>query len=235
MAFYVCDFCIRSGGKLTALFIGEEEMKKNIVGSVCGFFLLAIPVFSLAASGLYGSVNAGVSMATDSDVSWVEDGSSGTETWEYDSGYIVSGAVGYMIEKYRVEGEVIYQANDVDTVDSVSISPISIDTNALSFLVNGYLDFDTGGIMTPYITAGIGASRVEADIMGLLKFDDTVLGYQLGVGVGFAMSETVSLDFRYRYLGAAETEFNYNFEGSSGRSEVDIASHNITAGLTMAF
>jgi opacity protein-like surface antigen len=220
---------------LTALFIGEEEMKKNIVGSVCGFFLLVIPVFSLAASGLYGSVNAGVSMATDSDVSWVEDGSSGTETWEYDSGYIVSGAVGYMIEKYRVEGEVIYQANDVDTVDGLSISPIAIDTNALSFLVSGYLDFDTGSIMTPYITAGIGASRVEADIMGLLKFDDTVLGYQLGVGVGFAMSETVSLDFRYRYLGAAEAEFNYNVEGSTGRSELDIASHNITAGLTMAF
>jgi opacity protein-like surface antigen len=217
------------------VFIKEEEMKKNIVGSVCGFFLLALPVFSFAASGFYGSVNAGVSMATDSDVSWVEDGSSGTETWEYDTGYIVSGAVGYMIEKYRVEGEVIYQANDVDTVDGFSISPISIDTNALSFLVNGYLDFDTGSIMTPYITAGIRASRVEADIMGLLEFDDTVLGYQLGVGVGFAMSEAVSLDFRYRYLGAAEAEFNYNVEGSTVRSEVDIASHNITAGLTMAF
>ena len=210
-------------------------MKKSIQGLLFFCFLLALPVVSIAASGLYGSVNAGVSMATDSDVSWVEDGDSGTETWEYDTGYILGGAVGYMIENYRVEGEVIYQENDVDSVDGVSISPISIDTNALSFLVNGYLDFDTGGIMTPYITAGIGASRVEADIMGLLKFDDTVLGYQLGVGVGFAMSETVSLDFRYRYLGAAEAEFNYNFEGSTGRSVVDIASHNITAGLTMAF
>ena len=220
---------------MTALIIREEEMKKSLLGSMFCFFLLALPVFSFAASGFYGSVNAGVSMATDSDVSRVEDGSSGTETWEYDTGYIVSGAVGYMIEKYRVEGEVIYQANDVDTVDGLSISPIAIDTNALSFLVSGYLDFDTGSIMTPYITAGIGASRVEADIMGLLEFDDTVLSYQLGVGVGFAMSETMRLDFRYRYLGAAEAEFNYNVEGSTGRSELDIASHNITAGLTMAF
>jgi len=209
-------------------------MKKGILGLVCCFFLI-VPAVSLAATGWYGSFNAGATIASDSDVSWVEDGFSGTETWEYDTGYIVSGAIGQMIENFRIEGEVAYQANDVDTIDGMSISPFSIETSALSFLVNGYLDFNTGNIMTPYITAGIGASRIEADMMGLVEFDDTVFGYQLGVGVGFAMSETVLLDLRYRYFGASDAEFNYNIEGISGSAEVEIASHNITAGLRFAF
>jgi opacity protein-like surface antigen len=210
-------------------------MKKNILGLASGCLLLALPALSFAASGMYGSINTGAAMAADSDVSWVTDGQSETEIWEHDAGYTVGGALGYMIDKYRVEGEVSYQENDVDSVDGISVTPLSIETNALSFLVNGYLDFATGGVMTPYITAGIGASRIEADIMGVFKFDDTVFGYQLGVGVGFAMSENVTLDFRYRYLGAENAQFNFNVDGLSGSSEIDIASHNITAGLTMAF
>ena len=83
----------------------------------------------------------------------------------------------------------------------------------------------------PYITAGIGAARVEFEMTDSPDYDDTVFAYQVGIGAGFAVSETVTLDCRYRYLGAEDAEFSYQL----GDLEVEMASHNITLGLRMAF
>jgi opacity protein-like surface antigen len=49
--------------------------------------------------------------------------------------------------------------------------------------------------------------------------DDTVFAYQFGVGAGYAVTETVTLDCKYRYL----------------RTEVASPSHNIIAGIRVAF
>ena len=160
---------------------------------------------------------------------------SGSGDMEYDTGYTIGGAVGYMMEKFRLEGELSYQANDIDKVSGAGGSePVNGDVTALTLLFNGYFDFDTGRIWTPYITGGLGYSKVEADIEGLSE-DDNVFTYQLGVGVGFAMSETLTLDWGYRYLGAED--FSYRYSDPSGSITLDavIASHNLTVGLHFAF
>ena len=160
---------------------------------------------------------------------------SGSGDMEYDTGYTIGGAVGYMMEKFRLEGELSYQANDIDKVSGAGGSePVNGDVTALTLLFNGYFDFDTGRFWTPYITGGLGYSKVEADIDGLSE-DDNVFTYQLGVGVGFAMSETLTLDWRYCYLGAED--FSYRYSDPSGSITLDaaIASHNLTVGLHFAF
>jgi opacity protein-like surface antigen len=45
--------------------------------------------------------------------------------------------------------------------------------------------------------------------------------------VGFALSDAVILDFRYRYLAMQDPEFDVY--------EAEVASHNLTVGLRMAF
>jgi opacity protein-like surface antigen len=144
----------------------------------------------------------------------------------------IGGAVGYMMEKFRVEGELSYQTSDIDSMSgpggSVSFNG---DISALTFLVNGYIDFATGGSWTPYLTAGIGYSKVEADIESVSD-DDNLLAYQLGFGIGYAMSETVTLDLRYRYLGFDDYEYS---EVGVGSLSVEASSHNLTAGLRFAF
>jgi opacity protein-like surface antigen len=104
----------------------------------------------------------------------------------------------------------------------------------LTFLLNGYFDIDTGTAFTPFITGGLGLARIEGEEAGTVlgvpysgDEDDTVFAYQIGLGAGFAVSETVSLDCRYRYLGTADPDF--------GGLEVEVASHNITAGIRVAF
>jgi opacity protein-like surface antigen len=202
----------------------REEMKKGILGLVC-CFLLALPALSFAATGLYGAVGVGAAWVADSDVTvdGVFDG-----TAEFDTGYAVGAALGYMMEIFRLEGEISYMASDMDTYAGL---PADAEIDALTFLANGYFDFNTGGPMTPYITAGIGASRIEITEPGFADEDDTVFAYQIGAGVGYALSETLILDFRYRYMSGQDMEIS---EGGS-IVEVEVASHHLTVGVRMAF
>jgi len=199
-------------------------MKKGILGLAC-CFLLALPALSLAASGWYGAIGVGAAWVADSDVTvdGVFDG-----TAEFDTGYAVGGTLGYMIDYFRYEGEISYMASDMDTYDG---DPADAEIDALTFLANGYLDFDIGGPLTPYITGGIGASNIEISEPGYTDEDDTVFTYQVGAGVGYAVSETVTLDCRYRYISGQDMEFS---EGGS-TAEVEVASHNLTIGLRMGF
>jgi len=211
-------------------------MKKGIL-SLAYCLLLALPAVSLAATGWYGSANVGVAMMSDSDLDITLSGFPPlTAELSYDTGYTIGGAVGYMMEKFRVEGELSYQANDIDSLSALGQSEsLNGDMSALTFLFNGYLDFATGGPLTPYITAGIGYSSVDIEIEGGSE-DDNLFTYQLGVGIGYAMSETMTLDLRYRYLGAEDFETSENVPGlGSGTLKAGVASHNITAGLRFAF
>lgn len=204
-------------------------MKKRVLVVICSCFFLALPAVCLGANGWYGSVNAGVAMATDSDLT--VNGVLDVEL-AYDAGYTVGGALGYMMENYRIEGEIAYQANDVESGNGIPVPPgYSMEASVLTFLVNGYLDIDTGGPFTPFVTAGLGAAKIEFDMTGEPSEDDTVFAYQLGAGIGFAVSESVTLDLRYRYLGLADMEFT----DGSDKIEVEAASHNITLGLRVAF
>jgi opacity protein-like surface antigen len=207
-------------------------MKKRIWTILCCCFFLSIPAISFGASGWYGSINAGMGIVPDGDidVTIVGEGS-GTGELSYDAGFTLGGAIGYMMEQFRVEGEISYQANDIDNISGPGGSEsLNGDVSALTFLANGYLDLATGGPLTPYITAGIGYSNVEADIEGGSD-DDNLFTYQLGVGLGYAMSETVTLDLRYRYLGFED----YEYSDAEGSLSAEISSHNITAGLRFVF
>ena len=206
---------------------------KKIVFGLIGCFFLALPAVCLGATGWYGGVNAGLAIVPDGDLDLSIPGlGSGTAELSYDSGFTVGGAAGYMMEKFRFEGEVSYQTNDIDSLSAVGESiSVNGDVSALTFLANGYFDFATGGPLTPYITAGIGYSNVEIDIEGESD-DDNLFTYHLGVGVGYAMSEQVTLDLRYRYLGFEDYEYS---ESGVGSLSAEVSSHNITAGLRFAF
>ena len=199
-------------------------MKRIVLVIIYCCFLL-LPALSLAASGLYGSVNAGVSWLADAD--WSMNGVNIGEA-EYDAGYTVGVALGYMRDPFRVEGEIAYQANDMDTFNSLSHPA---DFNLITYLANGYYDVDTGGAFTPYVTVGLGAATVSFSETGSIDEDDTVFAYQLGVGVGYTMNERLILDFRYRYLATQDPEFS----DPPNVFEAETASHNLTVGFRMNF
>ena len=189
---------------------------------------------------MYGSFNAGVAMPADGNMTISGVGSA---ELEYDTSFTVGGAIGYRLGEsgdYRVEGEVAYQNNEVDRIgnNSLPFDPdggriSSMEFSMLTFLLNGYIDFNYGSAFSWFFTGGFGFARIDGEMTvdGVTDDeDDTVFAYQLGVGAGYAVTETVTLDCKYRYLGTAE---DFNIEG--GDVEVASPSHSITVGIRVAF
>ena len=208
-------------------------MKKNLlIISVC---VLAIFFSSSAysAEGLYVSGNIGFAMASDSDIT--DSTEPVTLTMEYDTGWALGGALGYDFNRFRVEGEISYQTNDIDKVGAMGVSlAASGDVSSLAFLINGYFDFVNDSAFTPYITAGLGYAQIDLNDFNVAgsgesdySDDDSVFAYQVGLGVGYAVTEKVTIDVKYRYFATEDLEFD--------TTEVEVASHNFLFGVRFNF
>ena len=102
-------------------------------------------------------------------------------------------------------------------------------------MVNGFFDFPICGNWKPFITGGIGMAKVEVNDLNFADFgeadwsdDDTVLAWQVGAGVGYALSEQTTLEVKYRYFATDDAEFE---DGDY----LEFASHNIYLGLRYTF
>jgi opacity protein-like surface antigen len=199
----------------------KTTMKKGFLGMVAALFVLLVSTsFAQAAANPYVSASAGVSFLTDSTVedNGVEDGKV-----EYKTGFAVRGALGLDADMYRLEGEIGYQVNDVDGEEEVE------DVSILSFMANGYVDFESqGSALTPYVMAGLGVANVDFDSIEGDGQDDTVFAYQLGAGIAYQATPNVQLDLGYRYFATSDVEVE------DGEIELDIDTHNIMAGVRVA-
>jgi len=183
---------------------------------------------AMSADGPYVGVNIGITMPSDSDIS--EKGGTGTGEISFDSGVAFSAALGQKIGTGRLEAEIGYKTSDIDEVSVTGLgsAPLNGDASVLSFMGNGYIDFNASPTVKPYIMAGLGVANLKIKLSDLdADEDDTVFAYQAGVGCGFPLSQTVTLDLGYRYMGTSDADF--------GDSEATYGSHNVLAGLRFNF
>lgn len=187
-----------------------------------------------AADGPYFSAMIGTALLSDSTIT---DAVGDSVDLEFDPGWNFAAAVGYKVGMLRMEGEIGYQINDADEFSGGVLGPLSVsaggDTDIWRFMANGYFDFDTGTAWIPYIGAGIGFASVsmnDLSVLGILigSDDDTVLAYQVGAGLGYAVNATTTVFVDYRYFATEDPEFSY-------RQEAEIDSHNISLGLRYSF
>lgn len=207
-----------------------------VTGIGCGVCLL-FAWSAASAYDIYAGAHAGVGMMEDAETT--DSTLPGVEVdFGFDHGLTASGVLGLASGSYRSELEFSYQKNDLDNlnVQGLNIDPSTVglsgDVTALLGLVNAYYDFDIGRQFFPFITAGVGFARIEADgsLQGVnLTFTDkdTILAYYAGAGIGYAVSETVTLDVRYRYLTGSDPEFD--------TTTTTFASHNFMAGIRFKF
>jgi len=215
-------------------------MKKTFSASVILLMLFMLPSISLGAKiGPYISVNLGGAFLNDSDQS---QGGYDLETMKFDPGFASSFAGGFNFGMFRIEGELGYQGNDVDTkyddyyydhyydddydhdhhYDDDYYDDES-DLTAYSLMGNFYLDFVNPSPVTPFLTAGIGMATVN-----LFDYDhDTVFAYQVGAGLAFAINPHMSIDLKYRYFATEDPDF--------GGLEAKFASHNVYGGFRFTF
>jgi len=209
-------------------------MKKNLlIIFLCVLtFFFSAPVYS--AEGFYVSGNLGFAMASDSDLT--DSTVPGvTVNTEFDTGLTFGAALGYNFSRFRAEGEISYQKNDVDKISAQGVFlDATGDAIALSFLINGYYDFKNNSAFTPYISAGLGFAQIEFNNLNIsgLGFsgsgdEDTVFAYQIGIGVGYAVTEKVTIDVKYRYFSTEDSEYD--------TTEAEFDSNNFLFGVRVNF
>ncbi|MES0873063.1 OmpA family protein [Sinimarinibacterium thermocellulolyticum] len=82
----------------------------------------------------------------------------------------------------------------------------------------------------PYLGGGIGVQR--SSISGDEDADDTGFAWQLGAGVGFALSERAALSLDYRYAGANDPEYRTR---DGGTLSTEYQAHQLGLGLRYTF
>jgi len=206
-------------------------MKKFL--SVCTALLVffASAPLAQAAADPYVSLSAGLALLQNSDIK--EGGVTDEDAIEYGTGYAVNGALGLDGGMYRLEGAVGYQTNDIEVTPGGPVDDDDdVSLSILSFMANGYIDLGmNGSVVEPYVMAGAGVANVTLSDEGEDE-GDTVFAYQLGAGVGIQATPNVVLDLGYRYFATADVTYD---EIPDGEIDVTVASHNIMAGVRVAF
>ena len=178
--------------------------------------------------GPYLSLNAGAVFPNDSDLTALGI----TLTAGFDTGYTIDGAIGYRFnEMFRAEAEVGFQKSSITSL-SFAGTTVTIDggdTDVLSGMANGYVDFPTDSIVTPYIMGGIGVATVDIDD----DDSDTVAAAQIGAGLNFKIDEKVSLGLSYRFFATDDLSFTENSSGVT--VDAEYSAHRVLLGAVFDF
>lgn len=142
-------------------------------------------------------------------------------TVDTDKGYDFGGVVGYDFGGFRLESEVSYRKADVTGFNSQSpqipsgagttLAPgstyaVAGNASALSFMVNGLLDFGDDDGLQGFVGGGVGVARVDVQTVfaapSFLDDSDTGFAWQALAGIRAPLSDSWDVGLKYRFFNA---------------------------------
>jgi len=161
---------------------------KKIFLLIAACFSLTAPLAAHPCQGAYVTGFGGANFKQDQKIS-------GDTKLDWETGYALSGSVGYKWEPFRVELEGAYRRNTAKHLGK------HYGQGVTSALVNGIYDLDflqlPSGI-TPYVGVGIGTALHNGNGKG----KDLRFAWQGIAGVALPVSDRVDLITEYRYFNA---------------------------------
>lgn len=156
-------------------------------------------------------------------------------TSKYNSGYNVAGVLGWNYgQNWRAEAEIGYRRNGLDklVVDKATGTGLA---GGQTYAAHGHLgttdvmgnlwyDFNMGDGWKPYLGGGIGWAHINANNVsanGIPLVDDTsnVFAYQLGAGIGYALTPRTTVSVDYRYFATKDPTFTDTATGTQFNSQ----------------
>jgi outer membrane protein OmpA-like peptidoglycan-associated protein/opacity protein-like surface antigen len=176
---------------------------------------------------------------------------------DQDAGWDVDASIGYDFGGFRAEAEVGYKQAGINTYRSGLTTPVYLangsigspqlpagsfnyaggQSSALSFMVNGVLDFGDDDVLTGFVGGGAGVARVSEEISlntrgASLDDSDTVFAWQAFAGVRAPLSKSIDVSLKYRFFNAD----NVKLTDITGRVyDGRFRSHSIMGGLIFNF
>ena len=108
-------------------------------------------------------------------------------------------------------------------------------------MLNSYYDFKNTSKFTPYISAGVGVTRVKNESTDIefpdysFSKSDNHFTWSAGVGVAYNITNNVALDASYRYLNAGKFEFSQDFDDDSQSVKYKLSSNDYSLGIRYNF
>ena len=167
------------------------------------------------------------------------------------NGYDVEGTVGYDFGGFRAEVEVGYREADIKSgsfsapgipqspsgtgVPFIGSTALNGDSNALSFMVNGLLDFGDDDGLQGFIGGGAGVARVSVEPVfagPFLDDSDTGFAWQAIAGIRAPLTKNWDVGLKYRFFNAS----GIDLVDQVGRDvSTRFRSHSILGTLTYNF
>lgn len=223
-------------------------MRKLALGLALASTALASPALA-RDDQWYVGVDGGAMIVEDMnlDIGAVSDAA----TIDTDTGYDFGGIVGYDFGGFRLESEVSYREADVKGFSSPTaqipfgagptLAPggnytVAGDANALSFMVNGLLDFGDDDGLQGFVGGGVGVARVDVNTVfaapAFLDDSDTGFAWQALAGIRAPLSDSWDVGVKYRFFNANKV----NMVDRLGRDvETRFRSHSIMGSLIYNF
>jgi outer membrane protein OmpA-like peptidoglycan-associated protein/opacity protein-like surface antigen len=174
----------------------------------------------------------------------------------HDYGYDAALFVGYDLGAFRIEAEVAYKRARVDDIETsvgfpgasaIPGAPVTPDifpagggrSSALSFMINGMLDFGDDDGVSGFVGGGVGIARIDynnirafSNQAAAIDDSDTRFAWQVVAGLRQAISDNVDITLRYRFFNADNIR-TVDFRGFE--SESRFRSHSLLGGITFNF
>lgn len=166
------------------------------------------------------------------------------------AGYDVGGNIGYDFGPFRAEAEVSYRRARVDSARTSILLPsgpglvapagnyeqASGNTSALSFMVNGLLDFGDDNGLQGFVGGGAGVARIKDRLRvganDTVNDSDTVFAWQALAGVRAPINKNVDVSLKYRFFNAPDVKL-VDIGGNQWKGRY--RSHSLLVGLTYNF
>ena len=231
--------------------------------------ILSTSSFAYADSGLYTSLKAGVSDTKFEDYKLdLADGNDSLVFKHKDADETIypniSAAIGFdfsKVSKVNARAELEYTYKDKATfapnISSAIFNGVEVqapegipsflvnELRTQSLMLNGYYDFKNKSKFTPYLSAGVGVSRIENKVSinpeafgtseNITTDTNNNFTWTAGAGVAYKVTENVALDLAYRYVDAGETDVSQSFEGAKLKNTADLVSHDYSLGVRYNF
>ncbi|HYJ30486.1 MAG TPA: OmpA family protein [Allosphingosinicella sp.] len=174
---------------------------------------------------------------------------------DHEYGFDGAGFVGYDLGAFRLEAEVAYKRARIDELESTLRLPGQAgpgstsaqqflnagggSTTALSFMINGLLDFGDDDGISGFLGGGVGMARVNfnnqrafANQGAFIEDSDSRFAWQLLAGVRQAISDNMDVTVRYRFFNVSDLEM-VGFGGRDFSSR--LRTHSLLGGITLNF
>jgi outer membrane protein OmpA-like peptidoglycan-associated protein len=170
-----------------------------------------------------------------------------------DHEYGVDGSVfaGYDFGGFRVEAEAAYKRAEVDSLqstvrlpgqgtrDSLFVNNAEGRTTALSFMLNGMLDFGDDEGTSGFVGGGAGVARVKLNNFGAfsnrpaIDDSDTRFAWQVIAGVRQAVTDNIDVQLKYRFFNVDDLRMG-GFGGPTD-FETRLRTHSLMGGIVFNF